>query len=170
VTLSDIAAGIEVVDEQRDRGVATVDRTGASLAERFEPYAEDLPCDPGEAATLVETYADGTSVGASARVAGVTPTTGAKTLHLLGERVSPLGPTGRDVVRDWIDGRLSRSEAVTLAGVSERAFSLAAYVETHDPIDGAREAAEGVLAPDEDAALAKHEALGETMTDAGELL
>lgn len=167
--LSDIAAGIEVVDEQRDRGVASVDRTAGSLAERFDQYADAFPCSAEEAATVVEAYAGGKSVGASARAAGIAPTDGAKTLHLLGERVSPVGPTGREIVRDWLSGRLSRTEAMELLDVSEREFSLAAYVETHDPIEGARAAAEGVLAPDGDATVAKRDALGETMSDVGDL-
>jgi len=167
--LSEIAAGVEVVEEQRDRGVASVDRTGGSLAERLDGYAEALPCAASEAATLVEAYAGGASVGDAARAAGIPPTDGAKTLHLFGESVSPVGPMARDVVADWLDGRLRRVEAVELAGVSEREFALAVYVETHDPIEGAREAVEGALAPDGDAAVAKREALGETMSDVGEL-
>ncbi|MEF8851524.1 MAG: hypothetical protein V5A44_09210 [Haloarculaceae archaeon] len=167
--LSDIAAGVEVVDEQRDRGVATVDRTGGSLAERLDDHAEALPCSAAEAATLVEAYAGGASIGEAARAAGTTPTDGAKTLHLFGESVSPVGPVARDVVTDWLDGRLGRVEAVELAGVSEREFALAVYVETHDPIEGAREAVEGVLAPERDAAVEKRDTLGETMSDVGEL-
>jgi len=167
--LSDIAAGVEVVDEQRDRGVASVDRTEADLAGRLEPYGEELPCSPGAAATLVEAYAGGKSVGDAARAAGLSPTDGAKALHLFGESVSPVGPMGREIVADWLDGRLGRNEAVELAGVSEREFALAAYVESHEPIDGAREAVEGALAPGGDAAVEKREALGETMSDVGEL-
>jgi len=167
--LSDIAAGVEVVDEQRDRGVASVDRTGDDLAGRLEPYGEDLPCTPTEAATLVEAYAGGTSVGEAARGAGLSPTDGAKALHLFGESVSPVGPIGREVVADWLDGQLGRTEAVELAGVSECEFALAAYVESHEPIDGAREAVEGALAPGGDAAVEKRETLGETMSDVGEL-
>jgi len=167
--LSEIAAGIEVVDEQRERGVATVDRTDEPLAERLAPYAGDLPCNPDAAATLVEAYAGGKSVGDAARAAGVAPTDGAKTLHLFGESVSPVGPMGRDIVGDWLAGRLPRTEAVELAGVSERAFALAAYVETHDPIPGAREAVEGALAPGGDGAVDKRDALGDTMPDAGDL-
>jgi hypothetical protein len=167
--LSDIAAGVEVVDEQRDRGVASVDRTGGSLAERLEDHADALPCTPTAAETLVETYAGGASVGDAARAAGIPPTDGAKALHLFGESVSPVGPMGREVVTDWLEGRLRRVEAVELAGVSEREFALAVYVETHGPIEGAREAVEGALAPDGDAAVAKREALGETMSDVGEL-
>jgi len=167
--LSDIAADIEVVDEQRERGVATVDRTAAPLSERLAPYAEELPCGAEAAATLVEAYAEGNSVGASARIAGIPETDGAKALHLFGESVSPVGPLGREVVADWLAGELPRTEAVELAGVSERAFALAVYVETHDPIPGAREAVEGTLAPETDAAVDKREALDETMSDVGEL-
>lgn len=167
--LSEIAAGVEVVDEQRDRGVATVDRTGESLADRLADDAGDLPCSATEAATLVETYAGGASVGDAARAAGIPPTDGAKALHRLGESVSPVGPVARGVVTDWLDGRLGRVDAVELAGVSDREFALAVYVETHDPIDGAREAVEGALAPTGDAAVEKREVLGETMSDVGEL-
>lgn len=146
--LSEIAAGLEVTERQQARGVATVDTTGAGLAERLEPFAEELPCAPGEAAVVLERYAGGGSVGAAARAAGVAPVTAAKTLHLLGESVSPLGPTGRAVVRDWIAGELSRTEALELTRVGETEFALAAYVETHDPIEKACAAVEGVLAAD----------------------
>ncbi|MFB6151501.1 MAG: hypothetical protein ABEJ40_06825 [Haloarculaceae archaeon] len=168
--LSDIAAGVETVDEQRDRGVATVDRTADELADRLGPYGAELPCEPAVAATLVEAYAAGKSVGDAARAAELSPTDGGKVLHLFGESVSPVGPVGRDVVRDWLDGRLPRTEAVELAGVTEREFALAVYVESHDPIPGACEAVEGALAPDGDATVEKRDALGETMSDVGELL
>ncbi|MFC7141002.1 hypothetical protein ACFQMA_14350 [Halosimplex aquaticum] len=167
--LSDIAAGIEVVDEQRDSGVATVDRTTDSLAERLEPFAADLPCTPGEAAALVDAYAEGKSVGASARVAGIAPTDGAKALHLFGESVSPVGPMGREIVGDWLAGELPRTEAVELAGVSDQEFALAAYVETHEPIEGAMEAVEGALSLDGDGSVAKRDALGDTMDGVGDL-
>jgi hypothetical protein len=143
--LSDIAAGIEVTAEQEERGVATVDDTGASLAERLAEFADDLPCEPGAAATLAEQYAAGGSVGAAAEAAGVPAVTAAKTLHLLGESVSPVGPVGQEIVADWVDGELPRSEAEELARVSSTEFALAAYVETHEPIEGARAAVEGVL-------------------------
>jgi len=167
--LSDIAAGIEVVDEQRDSGVATVDRTADPLAERLAPYTEELPCSASDAATLVEAYAEGKSVGASARVAGVAPTDGAKALHLFGESVSPVGPMGRAIVGDWLAGKLPRTEAIELAGVSDQEFALAVYVETHDPIPGAMEAVEGALSLDSDGAVAKREALGDTMDGVGDL-
>lgn len=169
MSLSDIAAGIEVTVEQRERGVAVLDRTGTGLVERLAPFAADLPCEPDAAATLVKAYAAGRSVGDAARAAGLPPVTGAKTLHLLGEPITPLGPTGREVVRDWLAAELSRSEAVELAGASETTFALAAYVETHDPLPGAREAVAAALDLDGDAAVEKREHLGETMSDVGEL-
>ena len=144
--LSDIATGIEVTDEQDDRGVATVDDTDATLAERLEQFADSLPCSPSEAATVLERYSDGGSVGAAGRAAGVAPTTAAKTLHLLGESVSPLGPMGREIVEDYIEGRLSRSEAIELTRVGENSFALAVWIETHDSLDGASEAIQGLLA------------------------
>jgi hypothetical protein len=146
VTLSEIAAGLEVTTEQRDRGVVVADGTDAPLAERLRAYADDLPCTPAAAATLVEAYAAGGSVGAAAREAGVAPMTGAKVLHLLGESVHPLAPTARAVVRDWLDAELSRSEARTIVDADEAEFALAVYVETHEPLPGAREALAGAQA------------------------
>lgn len=143
--LSEIAAGIEVTAEQEEQGVATVDDTDATLEERLAGFAGALPCSPGEAAAAVKQYAAGGSVGAAAAAAGVPAVTAAKTLHLLGESVSPVGPVGRDVVQDWVAGELSRSEAEELARVSGVEFPLAAYVETHEPLEGARAAVEGVL-------------------------
>jgi hypothetical protein len=146
VTLSEIAAGLEVTTEQETRGVAAVDDTDASLADRFREFADRLPCTPAAAATLVTEYAAGASVGTAAREAGVAPVTGAKALHRLGEPVQPLGPTGREVVRDWLDARLSRTEALELAGGDATDFALAVYVETHDPVPGARDAVSSALA------------------------
>lgn len=168
--LSEIAAGLEVTAEQRQRGVASVDATDDPLRERLAPFADDLPCTPGEAATVVEAYAGGASVGESARAAGLPPVTGAKALHLLGESVRPLGPTGRELVREWLAAECSRADALALSGAGEREFALAAYVETHDPIPGARDALEGALAPDGDAAVAKRDALDGTMSDSRDLL
>lgn len=144
--LSEIAAGIEVTDRQEDRGVATVDETDATVADRLEPVAEDIPCSPSAAATVLERYSEGASVGSAGRAAGIAPTTAAKTLHLLGESVSPLGPMGRDIVADYLAGRLSRSEALELVRVGEDSFALAVYIETHDPLEEAATAIEGVLA------------------------
>ncbi|ERH11159.1 MAG: hypothetical protein J07HX64_02941 [halophilic archaeon J07HX64] len=146
--LSELAAGLEVTESQEERGVATVDTTGTDLAERLEQFAERLPCTPAEAETVLERYAAGASVGTAAHTAGVAPVTAAKTLHLLGESVSPLGPTGREILRDWLAGELSRTEAVELARVGEAEFALATYVETHEPIEAACAAVEGVLAAD----------------------
>lgn len=165
--LADIAAGVEITREQRDRGVATVDRTDATLADRLAPHAGPLPCGPETAATIVEEYAGGASVGTAARVAGTEPVTAAKTLHLLGESVCPLGPTGRGVVRDWLAGRLSRTEAIELAHTTEPEFALAVYVETHDPLPAARAVVEDTLVvshtPDEDP-------LAETRSETTDLL
>jgi hypothetical protein len=146
--LADIAAGVAVTTEQRDRGVATVDETAAALADRLVEYDDALPCSPTAAATVVDAYAAGRSVGDAARVAEMAPMTAAKTLHLLGEAVQPVGPVGRDVIGDWLAGRLSRSEATTLAGVTDREFALAVYVLTHEPIPGAREAVAATLRPE----------------------
>jgi len=167
--LEEIAAGVEVVDEQRDRGVATVDDASESLAEGLEPYAGALPCSAAAAATLVEAYTAGKSVGESARVAGIPPTDGAKVLHLFGESVSPVGPMGREIVTDWLAGELPRTEAVELAGVSDQAFALAAYVETHDPIEGAMEAVEGALVPASGDARPRTDAFDDTLSDVGDL-
>ena len=165
--LSELAAGLEVTQNQETRGVATVDTTDADLAERLAPFAEELPCSPADAATVLERYAEGASVGAAAHATGVAPVTAAKTLHLLGESVSPLGPTGRKVVCDWIAGDLSRSEALELARVGETEFALAAYIETHEPIEAACAAVEGVLAADR---LTDESPLAEATGDATDFL
>lgn len=152
--LAELADGIEVTAEQRDRGVAAVDDTGADLAERLAPVAAELPCDAGAAARLVEAYAGGAGVGEAARVAGLMPVTGAKTLHLLGEPIEPLSPTARRVVDDWLDARISRSEALRVTGLDEAEFMLGVYVVTHDPLPAAREAVAGALAVEADDPLA----------------
>jgi hypothetical protein len=164
--LSDIAEGLEVTDQQDERGVATVDTTEASLSERLDPFAEALPCSAVEAATVLEQYSRGKSVGDAGLSAGLAPITAAKTLHLLGESVSPLSPMGSDIVQDWIDGRLSRTEALELTQVGEEEFGLAVYVETHEPIEGACAAIEGVLAARR---TDERRPLAETMSDATEL-
>lgn len=163
--LSDIAAGVEVTTEQRDRGVATVDRTEQSLAERLATVAGELPCSGEAAATVVERYAAGGSVGAAARTADVAPMTAAKTLHLLGESVSPVGPTGRDVIDDYLAGELSRTDARHLARVSETEFALAVYVATHDPLPDARAAVEDALAVETET-----DPLAETRSETADLL
>jgi len=146
--LSDIAEGLEVTAEQRDRGVATADRTEQSLAQRLDGVADELPCPPETAATVVERYAGGGSVGAAGRAAGIAPMTAAKTLHLLGESISPVGPTGREIIRDFLAGELPRTEARQLARVSENEFALAVYVETHEPLAEAQEAVADALTVD----------------------
>ena len=147
MALTDIAAGIEVTAEQRDPGVATVDETDADLAARLSDHDEALPCAADGAATVVEAYADGASVGAAGRAAGLAPMTAAKALHRLGvQGLSPLSPRQREVVRVWLAAELPRSDALALAGGSETEFALAAYVETHDPIPAAADAAESILA------------------------
>lgn len=164
--LSEIADGIEVTATQDQRGVVTVDTTGGTLAERLEPFADALPCGPDAAATVLEQYTGGASVGRAGHAAGLAPVTAAKTLHLLGESVQPLSPTGREVVRDWIAGDLSRTEALELTRAGETEFALAAYVETHDPLKEACAAVEGVLA----ARQTRDDGLAETMSDPVDLL
>ena len=166
MALSDIAEGIEVTAEQCDRGVPTVDDTDAGLAERLAPHAEALPCTPEAAATLLDAYAGGASVGDAGRAANVAPMTAAKALHRCGRTgVSPLGPTGREVVRDWLAGDLSRTDALTLARVDEAAFALAAYVETHEADPDLADAVEGALEPRGSATVSKRDALAATMSD-----
>jgi hypothetical protein len=171
MALSDIAAGIEVTAEQRDRGVPTVDGTEAALDDRLASHADRLPCSPSAAATVLETYARGASIGAAAHRAAVAPMTAAKTLHLCGEQgVSPLGPTARRIVGDWLVGDVSRADAVALTGAGETEFALAAYVESHDPIPALAEAAEAAFTPGRSATVTKREALAETMTDPTDLV
>jgi hypothetical protein len=164
--LSDIAAGVTVTEQQQEQGVATVDDTDTTLAERLAEFEASLPCGPDAAATILERYVAGGSVGAAGRAAGVPPVTAAKTLHLLGETVSPAGPTARTVVRDWIAGDLSRTDALTLSRLGETEFALAVYVETHDPLEAACTAVEGLLAARDE----RDQPLAETMSDATELL
>jgi hypothetical protein len=135
MTLSEIAEGLEVTASQRERGVAVADDTDVPLVERLCEHGQELPCTPAATATLVDAYTAGRSVGDAAAEAGLTPMTAAKTLHRCGVAgVCPLAPTRRGVVRDWLDGRLPRSEAVALAGGDEADFALATYIETHDPL------------------------------------
>ncbi len=170
MALSDIADGLEITTPQRERGVATVHDEDRPIARRLERYGDDLPCAPADAAAVVEAFVGGRSVGESARDAGLAPVTAAKALHRLGfDGVTPLSPTGREILRDWLDAELSRSDALALTGASEPEFALATYVETHDPLDGARERVEGALSPRGDAMVEKRDALEETMSDVGDL-
>jgi len=168
--LSDIAAGIEVHERQRDRGVSTVDATGDDLIGRLDSHGDALPCTPAAAASVLEAYAAGTSVGDCAREAGIAPMTAAKLLHRCGVTgLSPLGPTARDILRDWLDGDLSRTEAVELVGADEADVALATYVETHDAVPELADAVAGVLEPDANATVEKRDALAETMSSVGDL-
>lgn len=171
MALSDIAAGLEVTTEQRDRGVALLDDTGGDLVRWLADHREELPCTPEAAATALRAYAAGASVGEAATEADLPPVTAAKTLHLLGVAgIDPLSPRAREVVRDWLAAALTRTEALALTGVGEAEFALSAYVQTHDPIEGAREAVEADLSESGDAAVRKRDALAETMSDVADLL
>lgn len=162
--LSDIAAGLTVTQRQRERGVATIDDTQSTLADRLAEFESDLPCDAETAADLVDAYAAGSSVGGAAAVAETVPVTAAKTLHLLGTPgITPLSPLGVDILEDYLTGELTRSDAIALSGASSTEFALASYVATHDPIPGAREAVDEALAPGESAAVAKQNELGESL-------
>lgn len=165
--LSEIAAGIEVTETQEEQSPATVDTTDASLAERLAPFAAEFPCSAEAAATILERYSEGKSVGDAGRRAGVAPVTAAKTLHLLGESVSPVSPLGADLIQDWIAGELSRTEAMELTQLGEDEFSLAVYVETHEPVAEACAAIEGVLAARQ---TAQQRPLAETMSETTDLL
>lgn len=168
--LSEIADGIELTESQHDRGIATVDETGDTLTEGLAEHAEALPCQAPTAATIVDAYTAGRSVGDVASEAGVTPITAAKTLHLLGvDGLSPLAPQAREIVRDWQRGALSRTEAETLVQAGETEFALAAYIEAHEPLDGVTELIEAALADRGDAAVEKRERLAETMSGVDEL-
>jgi hypothetical protein len=170
VTLSEIAAGIEVTDEQRDRGVATVDDTDTDLAGALAAYEDRLPCDAAAAAATLEAYAGGAAVGAAGREGGLVPVEAAKTLHLLGvEGVAPLSPRAMEVVEDWLSGRLDRAQARELAGASDREFALAAYVLTHDPLEGVDAVRERLRASGA-ATVEKRDRLAGTMSDVGDLL
>ncbi|WP_266079499.1 DUF7858 family protein [Haladaptatus caseinilyticus] len=170
MALSDIAEGLEVTTEQRNRGVATVDDTGRNLGEQLTAFASDLPCDADTAEKILESYSAGISIGETARESGVAPITAAKTLHLLSvDGVSPLGPIGHEIIRDWLSADLSRTEARTLTGANETEFALATFIETHEPIAGSAEVVESVLTPGGDAAVEKRDALAETMSDVGDL-
>ncbi|WP_276299347.1 hypothetical protein [Halorussus lipolyticus] len=149
MTLSDIADGLEVTTEQRDRGVASVDATAEAesdgdLRETLAEFADDLPCDAASGAAILDGHTSGQSVGDTAHEAGVAPMTASKTLHLLGcEGISPLTPRAHKILRDWLSADLSRTEARELTGASETEFALATFVETHDPLPGGRAVVEG---------------------------
>ncbi|MFP4218413.1 MAG: hypothetical protein ACLFR6_06205 [Salinarchaeum sp.] len=167
--LAEIAAGLEVTTEQRDRGVATVNDAGDGLTERLGAYADTLPCSAETAAALIEAYAAGKSVEHAGETAGVPAMTAAKVLHLVGvDGVCPMTPQGRAIIRDWLDARVTRSEARELTGVSETEFELTVYIETHDSIPGARAAIEPALGHAGSPTTQKRDLLAETMTGADE--
>lgn len=164
--LSDIAEGMTVTTRQRERGVASVDRTSDTLADQLAALDGDLPVDADAAASLAEVYAGGASVGDAASEAGVPPTTAAKTLHGLGfEGLTPFSPLQRDVLADWLAGEVTRADAIELTSASDRELALAAYVATHDPVEGAAEAVDGALSTSRDAMVEKRDALAETLPD-----
>jgi hypothetical protein len=168
--LSDIAEGLAVTERQRERGVATVDRTEPTLNAAVARFAEDLPCQAETAAILVDEYAGGASVGDAALSAGLPAVTGAKTLFLLGfEGLSPLSPLGRDILRDWLDGDIGRTDAKALADASDAAFSLATFIETHEPLAGADERIATALQTATNASVAKRDALADTMSSVADL-
>lgn len=167
--LADIADGITVTDHQRDHGVATIDTTERPLAERLESFASELPCSATTAAELVEAYTTGTAIDRVAEMAGVSRITAVKTLYLLGiEGLWPLGPTGREVICDWLNARISRTEARELTRGSETEFQLAVFMETHNPVEGAYAAIEPTLQAKNDPAV-NQSALSETMSSVDEL-
>lgn len=168
--LSDIAEGVAVTERQRERGVATVDRTEPTLNAALARYADEVPCDAATAARLVDAYIGGESVEDAAASAGVPAMTAAKTLFRLGfEGLSPLSPLGRDVLRDWLDGDIGRTEAKVLTGASDAEFALATYLETHDPLPDARERIATVVHDETNASVAKRDALADTMSDVSDL-
>ena len=72
--LSEIAAGMEVTAEQRERGVATVDGTDDDLAGAVRDAEAELPCSADAAAAVVRAYTAGASVGDAAGEAGAVQT------------------------------------------------------------------------------------------------
>jgi hypothetical protein len=148
------------------RGVAMADGRDGSTADRLAQFSGELPCDPAAAAAVLRSHGRGTPIDESAKVANLAPVTAAKTLHRLGvEGVSPLSPAARGILRDWLTGKLARSEALTLTGVSEAEFALAAYVETHDPIEGAKKVTGTTPGLSGDAMVAKRDELDGAIED-----
>jgi hypothetical protein len=167
MSLDDIAATTgTTTTRQCERGVATVDETGSGLATQLESLAGELPCDAQAAATLLRTHSTGRPIGESAALAGLPPVTAVKTLHRLGvDSVCPLAPTARRIVRDYLHGNIPRMDAVTLTGASRAEFALASYIETHDPLPGAREVTAGETHLDGDAMVAKRDRLRDSLGD-----
>jgi len=170
--LSEIAAGLELTTKQVQRGVASVDDTDVDLDARLREFESELPCSAAGASTVLDRYDAGASVGDAGEAAALAPITAAKLLHRCGfEGVTPLSPTARRVLRDWVDGRLSRADALELTGTNEAEFALAAYVETHEPITELAEAVRrDAAAPIAgDALVSKRDALAETMSGSADL-
>lgn len=168
MSLEEIAAAAgTTTTRQRERGVAAVDGTSGSLADRLAPFAGALPCEPAAAAAVLRSHGRGTPLDESARVANLAPVTAAKVLHRMGVTgVNPLTPTARRIVRDWVRGNVTRTDALTLTGASDAEFALAAYIETHDPVPGVREITGEVRGLHGDAMVAKREVLGGALEDA----
>ena len=165
--LSEIAAGLELTTKQTERGVATVDDTDVDLDARLRTFEDDLPCTAAAASTVLDRYDAGVSVGDAGEAAALAPVTAAKLLHRCGvEGVTPISPTARRVLRDWLDGRIARADALELTNAEESEFALAAYVETHEPIpelaEAVRRDASAPIAGD--ALVSKRDALAETMS------
>ncbi|MGM0398392.1 MAG: hypothetical protein ACQEQY_05300 [Halobacteriota archaeon] len=168
--LSDIAEGIAVTERQRERGVATVDRTDPTVNAAIAPFEDDLPCDVADAAILVDEFVGGASVGAAAASAGLPAVTGAKTLFLLGfEGLSPLSPLGREILGDWLAGDIGRTDAKALTDASDAEFALATFLETHDPLPDADERIATALQSDTNHSVAKRDVLADTMSGVGDL-
>lgn len=171
MSLGDIAAGLKVTDEQQDRGVAVVDAAGETLSDRLAPYETALPCAPATAAAVYESFTGGATIEAAAIDAGIPPIAAAKTLHLLGvDGLCPLSPRGQLIVRDWLDARISRSEARELTGASETEFQLAVFIETHEPPAGITDAVEPTLATGEQPLAASRDALSEAVSQPDDFL
>lgn len=167
MALEDIAATVgTTTTRQHECGVAAVDETDRSLAERLGAFEDDLPCEPHAAATVLWTHRRGTPIAESARMANVAPVTAAKALHRLGvEGVCPLAPTARKIVRDWLHGELTRADAVALTGGNDAEFALASYVETHEPLDGVKTLTSECGGVSGDAMVAKRDQLEDAVGD-----
>ncbi|MFB6244606.1 MAG: hypothetical protein ABEH80_10940 [Halobaculum sp.] len=170
MTLSEIAAGVETVTEQRQRSVGSVDATGRSLDERFGESAASLPCAPSTAATVVEAYARGADLETAAADAAVTPVTAARVLYRCGvTSVVQLSASDRRTVREWLAGERSRTAVLESVDCDPAEFTLAGYVETHDPDPDLVAATAELFAGGGDATVQKRDRLAETMSSPAEL-
>lgn len=163
--LSEIAAGIETVTEQDDRGVAAVDATDGRLSDRLATAAEELPCSAATAATVVESYDGGASVADAAEAAGIASITAAKLLYRSGvAAVTPSDAAGYEAVQQWLAGDLGRDDALALTDWDEETFALAAYTETHDPVPELVEAVAAVRTPDGNESVRKRDRLADAVS------